>query len=413
MRILIAAVGTRGDVAPYTGLGLRLRDDGHAVSIAAYKPFEGLVTGCGLEFRPLPGDPADTGSWTQQGASRRTTASPLDFPRLLRSLAAETRELLDGLHTAARGADLLLLSMPAVLGVHVAEGLGVPSMGVFLQPTFPTRAFPPSVIAAGRNLGGWGNLLAGHATLGAMGWVFRGLIRELRHDLGLSPLTTRGLRAKMARWPVLHGYSPALVPRPPDWRDGLDVTGFWWPVSAPEWTPPGELADFLAAGPPPVFVGFGSRALPDAAGLTATVCAALRRAGRRGIIQAGWANLNTTDDDMLTVGEVPHEWLFPRTAALVHHAGAGTTAAGLRAGVPAVPVPVLADQPFWAARLARAGAGTAPLPLKALTADRLAASVRAAVHDPRYRERAEALGRVVRAEDGAGLAAAKIAAGTE
>ncbi|MFD0652644.1 glycosyltransferase [Streptomyces malaysiensis] len=146
-----------------------------------------------------------------------------------------------------------------------------------------------------------------------------------------------------------------MVPRPADWPSQVEVVGYWWPARPRDWQPPAELTDFLQAGPPPVFIGFGSMAPGQGERLGELVTAAVARAGVRAVVQAGWAGLTASGDDILTVGDLPHDWLFPRTAAVVHHAGAGTTAAGLRAGVPAVAVPAMADQPFWAARLHRLG----------------------------------------------------------
>ncbi|WP_260478941.1 glycosyltransferase [Kibdelosporangium aridum] len=402
---MIAAVGTRGDVAPYTGLGVALREAGHEVAIAAYQPFEDLVSACGIEFRGLPGDPRAAGSWTQSGQAGRAWSGPFEFPRLLRAIAAETRELLDGIHAAAqRGVDLMLLSMPAVLAIHVADGMRVPSMGVFLQPVFPTREFPPSVIAVGRSMGRWGNLAAGRLTIDMMGRLFNGLIKDIRADFGLPRLSARELRSRMENWPVLHGYSPSVLPRPADWRTELEVVGYWWPWRAKNWTPPDRLADFLDSGPAPVYVGFGSRNLDNSAELSALVLAALREAGVRGVIQAGWAELSVVADDVITIDEAPHDWLFPRMAAVAHHAGAGTAAAALRAGVPTIPMPVLADQPFWAARMSAMGVATPAIPLKRMSVDSLAAAIKAAVSNRAYRDNAVAASRAIAAEDGAARA---------
>jgi sterol 3beta-glucosyltransferase len=190
-----------------------------------------------------------------------------------------------------------------------------------------------------------------------------------------------------------------VLPRPADWRPGLELVGYWWPATDPHWTPPPPLAEFLRAGPPPVLVTFGSMAVlgPQTGALVGT---ALRRAGVRAVVQAGWGDLQVVGDGVLSVGEVPHDWLMPRVAAVVHHAGAGTTAAGLRAGVPAVTVPAIADQPFWAARLAALGVGAEPIPTRRLTADRLADAIRAVVDRPQYAERARRLADQITAEDG-------------
>jgi sterol 3beta-glucosyltransferase len=139
---------------------------------------------------------------------------------------------------------------------------------------------------------------------------------------------------------------------------------------------------------------------PNHERLQDVVAAAVKRAGVRAIVQAGWAELGPAGDDILLVDDLPHDWLFPRTAAVVHHAGAGTTGAGLRAGVPAVPVPVLVDQPFWAARLHRLGVAPHPLPMDELTADTLSDALRSCLDRSTYRHRATEIASRIRAEDG-------------
>jgi UDP:flavonoid glycosyltransferase YjiC (YdhE family) len=273
-------------------------------------------------------------------------------------------------------------------------------VSLHLQPNHASAEFAPVVF--GRSLGSVGNRLAWRAAGLAERLMFSG-VNEIRADWGLPRTTLAATRRQQVaqEWPVLHGVSPHVLPRPHDWRAGLDLVGYWWPVTPADWTPPAELAEFLEAGPPPVFVGFGSSDSGQAQQISETVTTALRSGGMRGVIQAGEAGLAADGDDMLTIGDVPHEWLFPRTAAVVHAAGAGTTAAGLRAGVPAVPVPMTADQPFWASRLVSLGVSPAVLPGKRLTAERLAAAIRAAVAEPGHRERAGELAARLADEDGA------------
>ncbi|MGW6056975.1 glycosyltransferase [Streptomyces sp. NPDC055189] len=390
MRILLAAAGSYGDVAPYTGLGARLHEAGHDVALATQESFAPLVRGAGLTFRPLPADTSAGGGGKRQ---------------LMRTAAAFVRELGSGLVDAAEpGADVLLLSTTtAPLGWQLAEAMDVPSLGVYLQPTHPTREFAP-VMSGGRSLGGPGNRALGRFSLRMADRVYAEAVADLRARLSLPP-TGRGAvrrRRDEAGWPVLHGFSTAVVPRPGDWRDGLDVVGNWWPHHDPEIPLPAHIEDFLRAGPPPVFIGFGSMAAGDGARLGELAVSALRAAGLRGVLQEGRAGLMGHGDDILTVAEVPHALLFPRMAAVVHHAGAGTTAAALRAGVPAIPVPVMADQPFWASRLDALGAGTVPVPVRELTAQRLAEQLGHAVREPSYREAAGAVSRRMAAEDGAG-----------
>ena len=400
MRIVVMAVGSRGDVAPYTGLGVRLQAEGHQVTIATHALFEKLVRDRGLGFHCLPID-------TQEEMTSRLAA---DGTRNLvkvtlavnKVVAAHARPMADAMLAAARQADVLLITPVSWIGAHVAAGLGMPSMGVYLQPMTPTREFAPATVTA-RSLGGWGNRTAA-ATLLTMGQrPFRGIVDELRAELGLPAVKPGAWLAHVeaSRWPICYGYSPVVVPPPADWPAWHHTVGYWWPARGPSFVPPAHLLDFLAAGPPPVYVGFGSMPAVDRDALSALVVAALRQAGVRAVVHRGWAGLTAAGDDVLTVDEVPHEWLFPRMAAVVHHAGAGTTGAGLRAGVPAVPVPFMVDQPFWARRLERLGVTPGAIPFRRLTAARLAAALTEVTGNPGYRARGEAVAARLAREDGA------------
>jgi UDP:flavonoid glycosyltransferase YjiC (YdhE family) len=391
MRVLIVTAGSRGDVAPFTGLARRLEQAGHRVAIAAHGAFADLVRGCGVAYRPLPGDPV--------ALARARLAAP--SPEAGRAVfAAFLDRLGEGLIAAvAAGADVLLTAFgPAPLSRVVAAGFGIPSVGTYLVPAVPTARFPLPGWPGPGDLGPAGNLAAGRALLDQAAPLYAAPLARLRARLGLPTADTP---QPAAGWPICHGFSPAVVPRPDDWPPEARVTGYWWPARPTGWQPPTDLLDFLQAGPAPVFVGFGSMAPDEGERLTEVVAAAVARAGVRAVVQAGWAGLAPVGDDILPVGDVPHDWLFPRMAAVVHHAGAGTTGAGLRAGVPAVAVPVLLDQPFWAARLHRLGVAPAPLPQRALTADALAGAIRACLDEPGYRRRAADLAGRIRAEDGA------------
>ncbi|WP_066367214.1 glycosyltransferase [Herbidospora mongoliensis] len=388
MRILIVGVGTRGDVAPYTGLGVRLREAGHEVSIAAHEPYAGLVTDAGLEYLPLPGDPLFllTGRFS------------------ISEYKIYSEQLMDGLtRLAERKADLLLVGVAGALGCHVAEAMGIPSMGVHLQPIDPTGDFPPLLSVFHRSLGRWGNRRAARLAfeVPAAGPLIAGLSTKMRTRLGLPPMTPRALYQlrESSRWPVFHGVSPLVLPRPADWRPGLEIAGYWWSHRSPNWRPDPELSDFLASGPAPVFVGFGSLAGTRPEQYTELAVQALRRAGLRGVLQTGVRG--RVCDDVLAVGDVPHDWLFPQMAAVAHACGGGTTGSGVRAGVPAVAMPVMHDQPFWASRLRALGVAPAAIPFRRLTPTRLAAALTTAVTDPAYRRRAQALAAGVAAEDGA------------
>ncbi|MFF8408849.1 glycosyltransferase [Streptomyces omiyaensis] len=393
MRIVMMTAGSRGDVAPYTGLGAGLVRAGHEVTLAAHGVFEPLVAGSGVRFRPLPVDPR---AELHSARGRRLHDARTGAGKLVR-LASMARGAVDAMTAdlveAAREGEVLLVGGAlGPLGHALAEGLSVPSLGLHLQPLHPTGEFPAPVLGT-RSLGAVGNRLGGRVVTATVELLFSDAVRSLRR-YGIRPA---GRSRRPAR-PVLHGYSELVVPRPRDWPAELEVAGYWWPHETGRL--PREVEDFLAAGPPPVFVGLGSATVPDPERVSREVVTALRAAKVRGIVQRGWAGLAAGDDDILTVGEVPHSLLFPRTAAVVHHAGAGTTGAVLRAGVPTVPVPVQFDAAFWASRLTVLGTAPGAVPLRRLTSANLAAALRRATRDDVHRERARALADRLAAEDG-------------
>ncbi|MFE6862940.1 glycosyltransferase [Nocardia sp. NPDC057668] len=397
-RIVIVAIGTRGDVAPLTGLGLRLRDAGHEVAIAAHEPYAAMISGCGLRFIELGLNFGFEGTEAEiQDRITKEFNTRLGF-----------RVIGEGLIAALRNepVDLLLLSPYAEFAGHpFAQARGIPTAGVRLQHMSATGDFPPSFTGAWSR-GRLGNRLFADAGAWVVDRYYRPVIAGFRRELGLPRVSARTLRRRRtaAEWPILHGFSPTLVPRPADWRPGLEVMGFWWPARPADFEPPAALVEFLAAGPPPVLVSFGSNmnSPEHTAELGAMVRIALRAAGVRGLVQAGWSGLGVTDEDVLNIGEIPYDWLFPQLAAAVHHCGAGTCAAALRAGIPTVAVPKIPEQRFWAHRTALLGVTADLIPESELTAPRLTDAITRAVTDTVLRANAVQVAARITAEDGAG-----------
>ncbi|MFG1998463.1 glycosyltransferase [Spirillospora sp. NPDC048911] len=405
-RIVIFAAGSRGDIQPCVALGQALAARGDQVRLVASNRYARLALSAGLELAPLTADPTEI---LESDAGQELLAggrNPVKFLGGFRRILAPMAErLLSECLDACKDADLILGPTLGFLPQHIGEHLGVPWAFVHFQPSQPTRAFPHPFVPQARFLGAWANK-ASFLAVDQIAWqLSRPFINPWRRDdLRLSPLSLRGPMHKVRsqRRPVLACFSPAVVPRPADWPSYVHVTGYWF-LDEPEWQPPGDLADFLASGPAPVYVGFGSMVPKDPELTGQLVRTALRLAGVRGIVQGDPA---TSDDDILAVDDVPHSWLFPRMAAVVHHGGAGTTAAGLRAGVPTVVTPFFGDQPFWGERVAALGAGPAPVPFSSLTVPRLAAAIRRATSSEDITRQAADLGRRIKAEDGVAKACA-------
>ena len=237
------------------------------------------------------------------------------------------------------------------------------------------------------------------------------LNRTRKKILDLPPASFVASQASRSNgFPMLYGFSPSVVPKPTDWGADDHVTGYWFLDSDDDWTPPQDLLNFLQAGPPPVYIGFGSMSSRKPAETTDLVLQALAKTQQRAILLSGWDGMQMTDlpASVCMVDSIPHAWLFARVAAVVHHGGAGTTAAGLRAGVPSIVIPFLGDQPFWGQRVHDLGVGPAPIPRSKLTVDRLAGAIQEAVTNTTMRQRAAELGSKIQAEDGIANAVAII-----
>jgi sterol 3beta-glucosyltransferase len=311
----------------------------------------------------------------------------------------------DGL-VACQGMELLIAGVGGLfLTLAFAEKLKIPLLQAYVFPFTPTTAFPallfPQFIS---KLGGHVNRLSHHLFRQVMWQGCRSgdrLMRQQVLNLPSAPFWGTYHSEYFQRYPILYGFSPSVIPKPSDWQN-THVTGYWFLDEASDWTPPAALLDFLQTGSLPVYVGFGSMGSRNPEQTADLVLKAIALTGQRAILQSGWGGLSKADlpDTVLMVDSIPHSWLFPRVAAVVHHGGAGTTAAGLRAGVPTIVIPFFGDQPFWGRRVAELGVGLAPISRQQLTAERLAEAIHQAVTDRLMRQRAAELGAKIQAEDG-------------
>jgi UDP:flavonoid glycosyltransferase YjiC (YdhE family) len=402
MHICILSVGTRGDVQPYIALGKGLQTAGHQVQLATLGVFEPMVRGYGLDFVLFEESPLSF-------VERVIASSSNGVQRMLqtrRILMTMMEHLLEDAWHAVQGADLIITSNLLIYpGYAFSERLGIPSIGTFLVPYLRTRAFPNPAFCSGRHaFGGRGNLLTYDLFNEGLWQLYRGSMNRQRQRFGLSPLPRWGMARQMLRehYPFLCAYSPLVVPRPADWGANIHVTSYWFLDAPASWQPPDALLAFLEAGPPPVYIGLGSMKTRHPAATTELMVQALAQSGQRGLLLTSSSGVNETEipDEVFTLTEAPHDWLFPRMAAVVHHGGAGTTAAGLRAGVPTMITPIYGDQFFWGQHIARLGVGPPPIPQKHLTVERLAAALRLATSDQAMQERARAVGQHLREEDG-------------
>ncbi len=413
-RIVFIVPGSRGDVQPYLALGKKLKSAGHFVRLVTHQNYENLVEGNGLEFWPLEISIEEI----IQGKKMREV---LENGRLISSMkhisgimSQSAIRLAKRSLAACMDVDLIMTGFSGLfITLTIAEKTGLPFLQAYNVPINPTREFPGVLIPPlPFSLGGVFNRITHHITLQMLWQAYRPSDKKVRQEVFNLPSTRVwgpfGTEV-LQEVPVLYGFSPAVIPYPKDWDASMvHITGYWNLEPEATWTPPEDLVRFLDAGSPPVYIGFGSMSSRNPQETAEIIFTALKKSGQRGIVFSGWSGMDqeALPESVLMIDSTPHAWLFSRMSAVVHHGGAGTTAAGLQAGVPTVIVPYHGDQPFWGARVSALGVGPEPIPRRALTADRLARAIDLAVHDPEMGGCAKRLGEKIAAENGLTEAAA-------
>lgn len=405
MKVTIITAGTRGDVQPIVALGLGLEEAGHDVNVCTGRDFESFITEYGLRYSYMDDEVmnlAHTNRFRESIEKGSKLSRTLGYAReILKHYKASVRRMLDSEWEAVQGTDVIVYRPQATAGAHLAEKLGVPCFLLELSPLLiPTRAFP-NYLMPDLKLGGWYNR-ASYRLFRLTTLPISMVTRSWRKEVLKLDGRGGGLRQKNGKpITVLSCISPQILPRPDDWPDSVRSTGFLFLKPRERFEPPPDLVKFLEAGPPPVYVGFGSMAR-NAEKVTRIVLGAIGKSGQRAVLSAGAGGLAASElpPNVFMIESVLHDWLFPHVSAVVHHGGAGTTAAGAYAGKPTVICPFFGDQGFWGRLMFEMGVGTEPIPVSALSVDRLGAAIRTAATDRGMRERAGALAERIRAEDG-------------
>lgn len=445
MNIVIQIVGSRGDVQPFIALGQVLkRKFKHRVRIATHPTFRQFVTENDLEFFSIGGDPAELMAFMVKnpglmpgiesvkagdiGKRRKTIYEMINgcwrscieagdgtgisaSDELLETQSIDSAVSLSGDPEASKPfvADAIIANPVSFAHIHVAEKLGIPLHLMFTMPWSPTQAFPhplANIISSNtdQSLANYiSYILVDMLTWQGLGDLINKFRERVLHLEPVSIIWAPGMLARL-KIPYTYCWSPALIPKPKDWSSKIDISGFYFLNLATNYTPPADLASFLDAGPPPVYIGFGSIVVDDPNAMTTMIFEAVKKTGQRALVSKGWGGLGADElgipEGVFMLGNCPHDWLFKRVSCVVHHGGAGTTAAGIAAGRPTVIIPFFGDQPFWGAMTARAGAGPKPVPYKELTADKLAELIQDALK-PSSLERAAELSDKIKQETGA------------
>ncbi|GKU07128.1 udp- transferase [Fusarium langsethiae] len=393
LNIVIQVVGSRGDVQPFVALGTELQRHGHRVRLATHGHFDKFVRDAGLEFYSIGGDPAELMAYMVKNPGLLPSMKTLKGGEIQKKRKM-VNEMLhkcwdscirpDELTGQPFVADAIIANPPSFAHIHCAQALAIPVHLMFTMPWTSTREFCHPLANLQTNGSEMSTSAANYVSYTLVEWMtWQGLgdvINSWRHTLDLEPIpfSEGPCLAETLGVPVTYCWSPALVPKPADWADNIDVCGFFF-RDMPSYKPDADLEKFLSSGPPPVYIGFGSIVIDNPEQLTATIREAVRATGTRAIVSRGWSKLGgdfPSNDNFFFLGDCPHEWLFQQVSAVVHHGGAGTTACGLLNAKPTAIVPFFGDQPFWGHMVNAGGAGPAPIPFKSLNKDNLADAIR-------------------------------------
>ncbi len=409
MKVSIILIGSRGDIQPSVPFGVGLKKAGYDVTLVTHQAFETLICDAGLNFSAMRTDireivKSDAGKRAMSGINpirKMQTFTEILKPHL--------KAIMMDCWNACQDTDVILYNglFAGLIGSMIAKDLNIPHIAANVMPSSPTGAFPRYTLTT-RNLG----QILNRATYPIASllprfflWpAYYNIANEWRQeDASLPPLSPNYWQQwKTDNHPIMYTFSPHVIPKPSDWGDHIEITGYWFMDAPSDWEPPAELVNFIESGPRPIYVGFSSMSSKDPEKITSIVLQSLERTKQRAVLCSGWGGLHSTDvpDSIFFCDFVPHDWLFPRMAAVIHQGGCGSTGSGLRAGVPSIVVPFIEDQPFWGHRVAKLGAGPRPIPIKEFSVERLSAAIIEATTDKEMQRRAAMIGEKIQSEDG-------------
>ena len=400
MNLTMLSIGSTGDVRPFILLGKELASRGHRVTIAAFPQFQQTVHHASLHFFPLDGD-----AEKMIGAIMKPDTNGLSYlPRLMKNIRLILPGLLRSMTESCQNADAMVCNFFGSVYYSIAEMYDIPCIQVDFFPMDQTKEIPISSIRNQR-LGYGANIASYKLGYLIMSCVEKYCLSSWRksNDLKAGKLRMHpDYQLGTHSVPVIYAISPSFLPRPAEWGDRIYMSGFWFEEHPEPWQPAENLESFLDAGSPVVYIGFGSMNSGDMNRLLTILIRAVRAANVRAVISLGWIGrqLKSTSRIMFVNEYVPHDWLFPRVDAVIHHGGAGTTSAGLKYGKPTLIIPFAGDQPFWGDRICRNGCGPKPLPRENLTIRKLVSAILDLLSQNKYSENARAMAEKMKNEHG-------------
>ncbi len=413
-RIVVVTTGTHGDVIPYLALSKGLQAAGHRVKLIASNEFTDLAAEHQIEFVSIGVDSTD---FFKSTAGKEVIGG--NAFRIMRAMKhffiPAVEKMLQSVWQETQDADLIIYNYSVLSGSHIMEKLQIPGIACSYLPVLsPTGNFPLF------GLPDWGKTLnkISYSLNRLSSLPYNKVIQRWRKQhLGLPvrPRLADDLVLNNERIPVMYNSSPNVLDMVADKKNKIKATGYWFldevsghdePNVDPEAQICAELKAFLQAGPEPVYITFGSMVHKNPRQLTKTVVDALQKTGNRGILGIANGGLADIDlpDTVLSVSNVPYDWLFQRVKAVVHHGGYGTTMSVLRSAKPSLICPFFQDQPFWGNLIYRSGLGGEPIPYKQLTVDKLAAAIELICADQKMQAKLLELREKIKHEQGVATA---------
>ena len=411
MKISIITIGSQGDIQPYLALGARLKKEGHEVVIATAVNFKNIVLGLGLSFFSLEIDAVE--------GINSSSGIFATIKRFKEFVCPWRYQLCTAVPLIAQRSEAIIYNSLAYqnmiwTGIDVADKLKIPYFITSFVPEYTPTGQIPHFRFATESLGSFMNKLSyylidlGHFVLNRMFYNYPDLFYNNPKNMFTYTSVTKEATKHSKKFPILYLYSKHILPGFTDFDGNCIITGPLFLESKDDYSPPQYLVDFITKGEPPIYIGFGSTKPKNSAKITYILIEALKKTKQRGILNLGLGSLvklgPLPDNIMIIEDYIPHDWLFPRMRAIIHHGGAGVTAIGLCSGKPSIVCPFEYDQPFWASRVFKLGVGPKPIPIKRLTSAKLIKAINEVITDNKMQERAKILGDKIRSEDGVGAA---------
>lgn len=399
--ITILCSGSRGDFQPYIALAQEIKRRGQTVRISASSDFKDFIESYGIECFPLKASMASVNVDPKFLERAGSSDNPLKMLLAFNKMKEYGIYMVEDMYAACQGSDLILYHPGCTIGYFAAREMGIPAMMASPFPMHKTKE-RLSVVMYGKSKSTKSTIAMSYQLLQSMLWMASktSVKSFLKKKNGALPKEfSCPFENVSAKYPAVISCSEYVFSKPKDWNENIHQNGYWFVQEQPNYCPPENLQQFLNTGEKPIYIGFGSMtALGRYDELLQLVIKALKKAGKRAVV-SGLHGDEALPDTICAIDAVPHTWLFPQMAAVCHHGGAGTSAAGFAAGVPSVIIPFSNDQFAWAHRAFDLKVGAAPIYKKNLTADALADAIAFALQ-PEIMENAKNLGIQIAAENG-------------